>query len=271
MLLEKGLVVSMATKLNQKILILMTNASTLTLSDGTKYPSGFWSEEFAIPYARFKELGYDIDIATVKGIAPSVDKSSLDPNNLQYVRPAGSNIDDTMKAQQWSEVIESSKELKSPITVESITRDQLAQYAGIYMCGGHGCMEDEPFSEAMGQITIWTKELDLQVAAVCHGLCVMLSARDAQGNFPYSGYRMTCFSEDEERKTRIYGRLPLVLQNELVKRDVVYSEAPVIWDAHVVEDRNLVTGQNPFSSTLLAEVFLQRLGALRAKALGESA
>ena len=31
------------------ILTLMTGATTLTLQDDVKYPSGFWAEEFAIP------------------------------------------------------------------------------------------------------------------------------------------------------------------------------------------------------------------------------
>jgi len=251
--------------------MLMTKTDTLTLSDGTKYPSGFWSEEFAIPYTRIKELGYEIDIATIGGARPFVDRSSLDPSLLQYVRPPGSNIDDAKNAKAWAAIIENAPELKQPLAVESITRDQLAEYAGVYMCGGHGCMEDEPYSEAMGQLTIWTKELNLQVAAVCHGHSAMLSARDARGDFPYAGYHMTCFAEDEEKWTKIYGRLPLVLQEELIKRGVIYSSAPVIWDAHVVEDRNLVTGQNPFSSTLLVEVFLQRLGESRAKALFSTA
>jgi putative intracellular protease/amidase len=251
--------------------MLMTNADTLTLSDGTKYPSGFWSEEFAIPYTRIKELGYQIDIATVGGVVPSVDKSSLDPSLLQYVRPPGSTIDDAKNASTWAVIIELAPELMRPLAVETITREQLAEYAGVYMCGGHGCMEDEPYSAAMGQLTVWTKELNMQVAAVCHGHSAMLSAKDAQGNFPYAGYQMTCFAEEEEKWTKIYGRLPLVLQEELIKRGVSYSSAPVIWDAHVVEDRNLVTGQNPFSSTLLVEVFLQRLGASRAKALFSTA
>ena len=250
-----------------KLLLFMTNASTLTLKDGTAYPSGFWAEEFAIPYQLFKERGYEIDIATVAGIQPSVDKSSLDPDNLQYVRPAGSQIDDAAKAKEWADIIANAPELRNPLAVETITREQLNQYQGIYMVGGHGCMEDQPKSEAMGQITLWSQELQLPVAAVCHGHSAMLSARDKNGKFPYKGYRMTCFSHNEEKATRIYGNLPLVLEEELRKLGVDYSEASIIWDAHIVEDRNLITGENPFSSNLLAEQFLHRISNLRASVL----
>lgn len=93
-----------------------------------------------------------------------------------------------------------------------------------------------------------------------------MSARDANGNFLYKGSRMTSFSHNEEKVTPIYGKLPLVLEEELRKLGVEYSEAPVIWDAHVIEDRNLVTGENPFSSTLLAVTFLHRLSINNSRA-----
>jgi putative intracellular protease/amidase len=248
-----------------RILILMTATSTLTLQDGVRYPSGFWAEEFAIPYKLFKERGYEVDVATVGGVAPTVDKSSLDPANLKYVRPAGSRIDDAAKAKEWAEIIKNAPELKTPLAVEEISREQLAQYDAVYMAGGHGCLEDQPKSQAMGQLITWTHELNMPTAAVCHGHCAMLSARDREGDFPYKGYAMTSFAHDEERVTPIYGRLPLVLEEELRRLGVVYSEAPLLWDAHVVVDRNLVTGQNPFSSALLTETFLHKLRESRAR------
>lgn len=243
-----------------KLLLLMTSASALTLNDNSIYPSGYWAEEFAVPYKLFKERGYGIDIATVGGIQPSVDKNSLNPESLSYVRPAGSQIDDFAKAKEWADIIKQAPELKNPLAVETITHEQLSKYDGIYMVGGHGCMEDEPKSVAMGRISLWSYELNMQVAAICHGHSAMLSARDANGNFPYKGYCMTSFSHDEEKVTPIYGKLPLILEEELQKLDVKYSKASVIWDAYIVEDRNLVTGENPFSSNLLAATFLHRLG-----------
>jgi putative intracellular protease/amidase len=35
-----------------------------------------------------------------------------------------------------------------------------------------------------------------------------------------------------------------------------YSKADAVWASHVVRDRKLVTGQNPYSSRALAEAFL---------------
>jgi putative intracellular protease/amidase len=250
-----------------KILMMMTSSPYLTLNDGTKHrPSGVWGEEFAVPYERFKERGYDVEIATVGGIAPTFDSSSLDPNGAKWVRPKGTRIDDASKCKEWSAIIEAAPEWKKPLAVEKITHDQVATYDGIFHAGGHGCMEDEAKSEEMSRVNMWAFELYKPVAAVCHGHCGMLKMRDAQGKWPYRGYRMTSFSHDEERMTQLYGKIPFIVEEELRRLGGEYSCAPLIWDSYVVEDRNLITGQNPYSSLLVAETFLRKLGDSRSKA-----
>jgi putative intracellular protease/amidase len=251
-----------------KILLMMTGSPYLTLTDGSQHrPSGVWAEEFAVPYERFKERGYDIEVTTVGGTVPTFDSSSLDPEGAKWVRPKGTRIDDAAKCQDWSRTIDGAPEWKTPIAVETITRDQVATYDGIYLAGGHGCMEDEASSEEMSRVNLWAFELSKPVAAVCHGHCGMLRMRDAEGKWPYRGYRVTSFAHDEERMTPLYGKIPFVLEEELRRLGGDYSKAPVIWDSYVVEDRNLITGQNPYSSLLVAETLLRQLGASRAKAL----
>jgi putative intracellular protease/amidase len=251
-----------------KLLMLMTGSPHLTLTDGTQHrPSGVWGEEFAVPYERFKERGYDVDVATVKGVVPTFDASSLDAGGARWVRPKGTRIDDAARCREWSRVIDGAPEWKRPRAVEDLTREQVAAYDGLFHAGGHGCMEDEATSEEMARVNLWALDLARPVAAVCHGHCGMLRMRDAEGRWPYRGYRLTSFSHDEERMTPLYGKIPFVLEEELGRLGGEYSKAPVIWDAYVVEDRNLITGQNPYSSLLVAETFLRKLGDSRARSL----
>ena len=74
--------------MEKKLLTILTNAAHLTLTDGEEYPSGFWAEEFAMPYEMFKKAGYAVDLATLGGVPPTVDKSSLDPEFMKWVRPS---------------------------------------------------------------------------------------------------------------------------------------------------------------------------------------
>lgn len=131
------------------LLTILTNAAHLTLTDGEEYPSGFWAEECAVPYQMFKEAGYAVDFATLGGIAPTVDKSSLDPEFMKWVRPSFMQIDDAAAAARYRNTIEQAGGLRSPKDVAQLTRDDIASYDGIYIAGGHGCMEDMPASPAM--------------------------------------------------------------------------------------------------------------------------
>src|SRR5262245_40193083 len=76
------------------LLTILTNAAHLTLTDGEEYPSGFWAEEFCVPYQMFRGAGYSVDVATLGGIVPTVDQSSVDPEFLKWVRPSFTQVDD---------------------------------------------------------------------------------------------------------------------------------------------------------------------------------
>jgi putative intracellular protease/amidase len=243
-----------------KILILMTKSSTLGLLDGQQHPSGFWAEEFVVPYERFLEAGYEVDLATIGGEAPTPDAGSLSPQIVGYTRPAGSPDHDEANVAHYRKVIDNTKILRRPLDAGKLTKEQLASYAGVYISGGHGAMDDLPHDAGMLRVVRWTLEQDMLLAAVCHGQSALLPLRDGHGQWPLAGYRMTAFSHEEELVTEMSGKLPFVLQVELERLGSKYEKAPVIWGSCVVEDRNLITGQNPYSSTALAEAFLARLG-----------
>jgi len=245
--------------MTKKLLAILTNAAHLTLTDGEEYPSGFWAEEFAVPCQLFKSAGYTVDVATLGGIAPTADKSSLDPDFMKWVRPAFTQVDDRAAAASYRHVIETTEGLRAPRDIARLTRDDVTGYDGIYICGGHGCMEDMRASAAMTRLLLAVLALDKPLASVCHGPTAFLSPRDMAGQSPFAGYRVTCFSHIEEFHTKINGRLPLVLEIELRRLGLEYSKGPYPWCAHVVVDRNLVTGQNPFSSEAMAKQFLDLL------------
>ncbi|MEU6737918.1 type 1 glutamine amidotransferase domain-containing protein [Streptosporangium sandarakinum] len=241
------------------VLILMTKAKTLGLLDGRQHASGFWAEEFVVPYERLVAEGHNVDIATVGGEAPTPDEGSLTPYVVGLTRPQGSPDHDEENVEHYKQVIGSLPALKAPTDVAGITRERLAGYAGVYISGGHGAMEDMPHSSDLTRVVRWILELDLPLAVVCHGQSALLPLRDSSGRWPLEGYRMTAFSHDEEMVTDMAGQLPFVLQMELERLGARYEKAEAIWDSHVVEDRNLITGQNPYSSSALADAFAKRL------------
>src|SRR5262245_58883276 len=103
------------------LLTILTSTAHLTLTDGEEYPSGFWAEEFAVPYQIFKKAGCAVDFATLGGIAPTVDRSSIDPDFMKWVRPSFTQIDDAAAATRYRAAIEQTEALRSPKDVARLT------------------------------------------------------------------------------------------------------------------------------------------------------
>jgi putative intracellular protease/amidase len=246
-----------------RVLMLMTSVSELSLLDGSGHPSGFWAEEFVVPYELFTEAGWQVDVATCGGRPPTPDAGSLTPAVVAATRPAGRSGDEAELAAEvdrYRKAIETAEHLRAPLDIAALTPPALAAYDGVFLSGGHGAMEDLPHDPGVTRVMRGVLDRELPLAAVCHGGAALLPLRDGHGHWPLAGYRMTAFSHEEELVTDMAGRLPFVLQVELERLGARYEKAPVPWDSCVVHDRNLLTGQNPHSSTALARAFVDRLG-----------
>jgi putative intracellular protease/amidase len=101
------------------------------------------------------------------------------------------------------------------------------------------------------------------IASLCHGPALLLSAPDRpDGLWLFDGYRVTCFTDEEEDQT-VAGRLGMawLLDTALKNAGAVFDDGPAAWTSHVVVDRNLITGQNPGSSEATADAVIKKLTA----------
>src|ERR1700749_546761 len=64
-----------------KVLVVMSSANALDLKDGKVYPTGYYLNEFVVPYRKLVEAGYEPGIANPKGDRPIMDVNS---NNAMY-------------------------------------------------------------------------------------------------------------------------------------------------------------------------------------------
>src|SRR5215510_7459147 len=112
--------------MTKKLLTILTSAAHLTLTDGEEYPSGFWAEEFAVPNRMFRKAGYDVEFATLGGVAPTVDKSSIDPDFMKWVRPSFTQTDDAAAAATYRQAIETADGLRSPKDVGRLSKEVIA-------------------------------------------------------------------------------------------------------------------------------------------------
>ncbi|MFF2518587.1 type 1 glutamine amidotransferase domain-containing protein [Streptomyces sp. RLB1-33] len=228
-----------------KVLFIVSGATYWVLKDGTRYATGYWAEEFAVPYKKITEAGHDVVVATPGGVTPNVDMMSLRPSM------AGGEEG----ALELEAIIRSAETMRRPLKLSDV---RLEDYDAVYLPGGHGPMSDLAFDADVGRLLTAQLASGNPLAIVCHAPSAMLATR-IHGESPFKGYRVTCFTDEEEEAVGIASRAPWLLETELKEKvGVDFSRGP-IWEPYMVEDRNLITGQNPHSAAVLADRLLETL------------
>ncbi|KOV76263.1 thiamine biosynthesis protein ThiJ [Streptomyces sp. NRRL WC-3723] len=228
-----------------RVLFIVSGATYWVLKDGSRYATGYWAEEFAMPYKAITEAGHEVVVATPGGVTPNVDMMSL--------RPSMAGGEDG--ALELEAIIRSAEELRRPLKLSDV---RLEDYDAVYLPGGHGPMSDLAYDADAGRLLTAQLASGRPLAIVCHAPAALLSTR-IRGESPFKGYRVTGFTNDEEEAVGLASRALWLLEDELKdKVGVEYSRGPM-WEPYMVEDRNLITGQNPHSAAILADRLLEIL------------
>ena len=82
--------------------------------------------------------------------------------------------------------------------------------------------------------------------------------KNADGTALVKGKKITGFSNKEEAAVGLTEVVPLLLEDMLIENGAMYSNKEN-WAPYAVQDGNLITGQNPASSELVAEKLLEAL------------
>lgn len=206
--------------------------------------TGVWLEELATPYRLFDKAGYDILFGTPGGVPAPLDPASLEE---PWLLPAGHWFLGQPTAMA---------KLEKPVDLAEVDAGRLA---AIFLVGGTGTLWDFPGSTALGKLATDLHAADKPVAAICHGVVGLMTATAADGSPLVRGRAITCFSNEEEAMLEYDKLVPLLAETALVEQGANYRRAAP-FEAMVVEDGNLITGQNPASAEPLAAALLKRLG-----------
>jgi putative intracellular protease/amidase len=226
------------------ILIVLSGTDHWTKADGTEHPSGYWAEEFVVPHEKFTAAGHTVEIATPEGRRPTPDPLCFDPD------VAGPG------AAHYADYVDSlSAILDSPLKLAEV---DAARYDAVVIPGGHGPMEDLVDDLAMGRLLIAADSEGKTIASVCHGPAALLSATGSTGSWLFTGRRLTCLTDEEETLFGTAEGASWLLETRLRELGAQVEDGPA-WAPYVVQDRNLITGQNPASSSAMADAVLAAL------------
>lgn len=223
-----------------RVLMVLSAAKVWTLKDGTRHPTGFWAEEFVVPYTAFIDAGWKVTVATPDGKTPVVDELSLGL--------AGGLPSTTKKMRR--NLARVSAVLEQPVDLEQVSADD---FDLVFYPGGHGPMEDLAYDHRSGELLRERLESGRPLALLCHAPAAVLATVDEAGHSPFSGRRMTGLSNREELFNSFARKAPWLLEDKLKEMGVNYSKGRLPLRSYVVVDGNLYSGQNPKSAAELAQ------------------
>jgi putative intracellular protease/amidase len=222
------------------ILIVLTSVNQVP---GTDHATGAWLEELAAPYYVFKDAGAKVTLVSTNG-----GRAPLDPLS----ESAAAQTDATRRFLADARACEA---LANTVALAGIGP---VDYDAVFYCGGLGPVFDLTDSEKSRSIIESMDRANKPIAAVCHGVAVLRKARKADGAALVAARAVTAFSNSEELSVNGPDLVPWFVEDEMRRLGGRYSCA-ADWQAHVVVDGNLITGQNPASSAGTAQEVLNAL------------
>lgn len=221
-----------------KVLIVVSGEG----KDGGKERPGYEFDELSQAWLVFKANGLAVEVASPNGGPVEPDKyNPAEPFNAALLA-------DTQAMQQLADT-------------RATTSLEAGDYAAVYVVGGKGAMFDLPRDPALQRLLGRLWDNGGIVAAVCHGPAALADVRLADGSLLVAGRQLTGFSNEEET---VFGKkwaaqFPWLLEDALRQRGARWHEAPLMMPKLVVDGR-LITGQNPYSTTAVAEAIVRATG-----------
>ncbi|MGH8078630.1 MAG: DJ-1/PfpI family protein [Lysobacter sp.] len=239
-----GLVIAAATTLPtqaaepKKVLIVVSGEGR---DQGETRP-GFEMDEFSQAYLIFRDNGLSIDVASPAGGAVEADKYN--------------------PKEQFNASLLADAEAMRKLADTRATRNVRAEdYAAVYVVGGKGAMFDLPADPALNLLLAKVYEHGGIIAAVCHGPAALVDVRLSDGTLLVSGRTLTGFTNEEES---LFGKrwakeFRFQLEDAMRERGAHWQEALLMMPKLVVDGR-LITGQNPYSTSAVADAIVKATG-----------
>ena len=239
---EKVSEVTTETKKENEMNVLFVLTSHDQLGDTGK-KTGFWVEEFAAPYYSLLDKGVNITIATPNGGAAPIDPSSDSPD----------------AATEATERFDKDETAKNLIANTKVLADMNADdFDAVFYPGGHGPLWDLANDTKSISLIEKFNSQDKPVAFVCHAPAALKDVKGTDGNPLVQGKKVTGFTNTEEEAVQLTEVVPFLVEDMLTKNGGIYSKKED-WAAYAIQDGNLITGQNPASSELVAEKLLESI------------
>jgi putative intracellular protease/amidase len=258
----------------KNVLVVLSDSDRLELKGGKVFETGFYLNELMQPVKALLDAGHEITFATPKGTAPSLDKTSIDKMYF-----GGDEAAMKSSEAQLAQLGLLSRDKSPVVSLARIEQIGYDHFDAVYVPGGHAPMQDLLISPELGRLLTYFHEKGKTTALACHGPIALIStlpdakgftaqletagtAARMNGKWIYAGYSLTVISNQEEEMAKGLlngGQMKFYPQTALEQAGAQFRQAEAPFAAHIVTDRELITGQNPASAPAVAQELLKRL------------
>ncbi|MBQ0934512.1 type 1 glutamine amidotransferase domain-containing protein [Ideonella paludis] len=226
----------------KRVLLVMSSVDEMGLSGKQ---TGTWFHELAAPYYILTEAGYEVVFASPEGGEAPIDLLSLKvPFTTEYT----------------------DRFLKDPVALfaakhtRKLRNIDVETYDAVFFPGGYGLLWDLASDSFAIKLIRDFHAANRPIAMVCHAPAILRDVKKANGEYLVKGVSLTGFKNDEDTEIELLHHLLFSLEDELKGRGAKYV-SKANWEANVIVDGPLMTGQSPASAAPLAQALAERLKA----------
>ncbi|WP_412985000.1 type 1 glutamine amidotransferase domain-containing protein [Pontimicrobium sp. IMCC45349] len=223
-----------------KILAVVTSVDVM--GDSGK-STGYELTELSRAYYVFKANGFEVDVASPLGGKPTVVIDDEDMGVFDYAF-----LNDE----------EAQHKVSNTIAMKNVIKED---YDAVYFVGGKGAMYDFPNNKHIQDLVRNYYETDKVIGAVCHGPAALVNITLANKRPLIENKRISCFTNKEELLLISEARsiFPFLLEDKITEQGAKFEEGEMYLEK-ICHDKNIITGQNPWSTWALAETMIKQLG-----------
>jgi len=223
-----------------RVLVVLTSVDKI---ESTGLPTGWYLPELAHPYHLLAPKTSMVVASPKGGVAP------LDPGSVELFKEDKAAMD----------FFREKKDVWQTTSTISSHLGKASEFDALFYPGGHGPMFDLATNADSIKLIQEFYAAGKPVAAVCHGPAAFVNVT-VDGQPLLKGRQVTGFSNAEEDAVQLTDAMPFSLEDRIKKVGGDFVKAAEPWGVKVASDGKVITGQNPASSTALAEELLKVMG-----------
>jgi putative intracellular protease/amidase len=250
------------------ILVYTSSATRVPHREGGSHEVGVFLGELVEPLEPLLNAGYRLEFVSPDGKGCTIDEHSF---HLSYWGLSAKRLEHAKAVLLRLEALG----LRTPMKLKDLLEDpeMIDRYDILFIPGGHAPMTDvlhvnwlesDAINAETGELLLHFYQAKKPTALICHGVAALAAAPEIDGKWLYDGYRMTCVSMLGEKVTEdipffnVGGHMPDYPVRILERKGALVTNV-MLGKSLVVEDRELITGQDPMAAQELGRKLLLKI------------